>query len=311
MVDKGEYPLPELWLWHVKDWKWGQADWVAWDDAGFALAGGRVDPGQEALAEHIKALDPALVRVSHGMPRHSIRRDEADDSVIVEHLTREISPLPAWAAANQLTGFILSKEVDMAIPDEKLTQLREEWHLSDEILSTLQAANAAEAEEGKQAGIEQKEKTTDQEPAPEPDQAQAEVAEVKAEEPAPEPTPEPEPEPEPGVSRAEMQEALQTIGQAISALSQQVMDLKGQVTQVEEYKSVEEALTLSEIFERAIGHPDARVDGRTSQAKDRPRETKPETEQIVNTGNPLADSIINQIVSGEFMAGLRSDTPPQ
>jgi len=72
---------PELWLWHIEDWKWGQAEWVAWDDAGFALAGGTVDKGKEPLAEALAALPPDALRVSHGMPKDSIKRDD-DDSTI-------------------------------------------------------------------------------------------------------------------------------------------------------------------------------------------------------------------------------------
>jgi len=298
MVDKGEADLPELWLWHVEDWKWGQTDWVAWDDAGFAVAGGTVDKGREPLAEALAEVPADKKRVSHGMPKKSIKRDPDDDTIIVEHITREISPLPAWAAANSMTGFIMSKEAkDMAIPDEKLTELREEWNLSDEILDTLQAANAAEAEEGKQAGIEQKDKSEDEET----------TEEVKAEaetEVEPEPEPEPEPEAEPGVTRAEMQEALEAIGQAITALSGQIKEIGQQVTEVEETKTVEEAATLSEIFQRAIGHEDARVDGRTKVAKDRPAETKPDRPSVLDSGNPLADSIINSIVSGDWKTGL-------
>ena len=316
LVDKGQVDPPELWLWHIEDWRWGRANWVAWDNAGFALAGGTVDKGKESLAEALAALPPDALRVSHGMPRDSIKRDPDDESIIVEHLTREISPLPAYAAANQLTGFIMSKEATMAIPDEKRQTLREDWNLSDELLGSLEAANAAQAEEGKQAGIEQKEKSDEeQEPA-----VEAEAKEVEAEpepeeeskdtqplDPPPEPEVEPEPEPAPepqGVSRDEMQEALQAIGQAIAALSEQIKEVKGQVVEVAEEKTVKEALTLSEIFERAIGHQDARVDGRTKDAKDRPAETRDEEPGVINSGNPLADSIINQIVSGTWRENL-------
>ena len=297
LVDKGDADLPELWLWHRPEWKWGQANWVAWDDAGFAVAGGTVDKGKEDLAGALAKVPADELRVSHGMPKKSIKRDPDDESIIVEHITREISPLPAWAAANSMTGFIMSKEVtDMAIPDEKLDELREQWHLSDEILETLQAANAAEAEEGKQAGIEQKEKSDEEAPEEEP--------ESKDTQPLEEPEPEPEPAEEPPVSRAEMQQALETIGQAINELSGRIKQIGEQVTTVEKQKAVEEAATLSEIFERAIGHKDARVDGRTSQAKDRPAETRENEPGVINSGNPLADSIVNDIVSGKWRTDL-------
>jgi len=295
LLSKGEIPMPELWLWHRPEWRWGKATWHAYDDSGFALAAGVVDKEAEALAEQLMALDPALVRVSHGMPTQSIVRDPDDPSVIVGHVTREISPLPAWAAANQHTGFIILKEVtDMAIPQDKRDALKDEWSLSDELLTGLEAANAADAKEAEKAGIESKEVVV--ETAPD--------AVVPAAEVVPE-------APDAGVSREEMREALLAIGQAIATLSAQVKELQGAVVEVKEQKAVEEAATLSELFQRAIGHPDTRVDGRTAPAKDRPAETRAEKLGAVNTGNLLADQVVNSIVSGDFLAALRGDQPTQ
>ena len=124
----------------------------------------------------------------------------------------------------------------------------------------------------------------------------------------PETEPEAAPEPE-GVTRTEMQAALEAIGQAITTLSGQIKEIQGQVVEVKEEKAVEEAATLGEIFERAIGHQDARVDGRTSAAKDRPAEKKPENTGVINTGNPLSDTIVNSIVDGTWREGL--DTPQE
>jgi len=289
MLSKGAVPMPELWLWHRPEWKWGITTWHAYDDAGFSIAGGVVDKGKEFLAEHLMALDPALVRVSHGMPTSSIARDPDDESVIVEHITREISPLPAWAAANQMTGFSILKEVQMSIPQEKRDALKDEWNLSDELLTQLEAANAADAKEADEAGIETKEVETET-----TTEAVTPAAETVSTEPVVESSA------EPGVSREEMREALLTIGQAIAALTEQVKELQGGVAEVKEARAVEEAETLSEIFQRAIGHPAARVDGRTTEAKDRPKETKVAPDAVVNSGHPLADSIINSIVSGEW-----------
>lgn len=296
LLSKGQAPMPELWLWHRPEWRWGIATWHAYDDSGFALAAGAVNKGAEPLAEQLMALDPSLVRVSHGMPTSSIAHDANDESVIVEHITREISPLPAWAAANQHTGFIILKETDMAIPQDKRDALTNEWNLSDELLTQLEAANAADAKEADEAGIEKKEVVVEA------------VPEVIAEA-APE-TP-PEPAPEPGITREEMRAALEQIGTAIRTLSEQVKELQGTVVEVKEQKTVEEAATLSEIFQRAIGHSDARLDGRTTAAKDRPVETQPDKPGIVNTGNPLADQVVNSIVSGGFLESLRGPQQPQ
>jgi len=78
MVDKGLAPLPELWLWHVPEWKIGQATWVGYDEAGFAMAGGYFDKGREAVAEWLSTKED--IAVSHGMPPKSIVRDGNDPS---------------------------------------------------------------------------------------------------------------------------------------------------------------------------------------------------------------------------------------
>jgi hypothetical protein len=162
-VDKGLAPMPELWIWHVPEWKFGQADWVAYDDAGFAMASGTVDVGKEGVAEWVA--QQKGVRMSHGMPVSTIRRDAKDPTVIVEHETREISVLPEWAAANKFTGFLLDptvKEADMTIPLEKTRQLIEQWGANPAMLDELQALNVQEAE--KAAGEQRDSKELDEVP---------------------------------------------------------------------------------------------------------------------------------------------------
>ncbi|RPJ40153.1 MAG: hypothetical protein EHM35_00680, partial [Planctomycetaceae bacterium] len=118
-VDKGEWPMPELWLWHVKGTRSGAADYVAYDDSGFAIASGAFDKDKEHIASRLAECDD--LSTSHGMPMAEIRREEADSTIISRYRSKEISPLPRWAAANKHgTGFsILSKEADMAIPEKK------------------------------------------------------------------------------------------------------------------------------------------------------------------------------------------------
>ncbi len=103
LVDEGIVPPPKLLLWHEDDLEFGQADWVAYDDEGFALAGGRIHPGLGELAEAIKGLED--VRMSHGMPIPFIERDGDDESILTQHITEEITVLPGFAAANKRTGF--------------------------------------------------------------------------------------------------------------------------------------------------------------------------------------------------------------
>ena len=290
LVDSGEAEPPELWLWHRPEWKWGHATWVAYDDTGFALAGGKVDKGKEPLADAIMAIDPGQVRVSHGMPIGSVKRDADDPSLIVEHLTRELSPLPAWAAANQLTGFIIqSKEADsMAIPQEKRKTLQEEWNLSDQLLGLVEAANASDKESAEEAGIEHKEKDateTTQDAQPE-GEGEAEVSQP--------------------LTRDELGQVVSAIGQHLTTVNQQLEALAGQVKELTDQRAAADAETLTDLFERAIGHEKARVDRRTKEAKAGPRETQPdEAEQVIATGNPLVDNMVSALVTGAAWDGFK------
>lgn len=105
LVDEGIVPPPKLMLWHEDALEFGQADWVAYDEVGFAIAGGYIHAELYELAEVIKSLDD--VRMSHGMPIAFIERDEKDNSIITQHITEEITVLPGYAAANKRTGFIM------------------------------------------------------------------------------------------------------------------------------------------------------------------------------------------------------------
>lgn len=199
-VEKGLAPYPELWLWHEKSWRLGKATWVGYDDTGFALSAGYYYPGCENVAEAMsKAKD---IRVSHGMPISSLVRDETDDSLIVGHDTLEVSPLPPWAAANMLTGFVSfnkGEEVNVSIPKEQKKKLAElDLGITEEMLAGLESLNISDAQKALNADVEQKEKEEDTTEAP---AETADVSAVKTEEPEvttpqTETTPIEEPEPE-------------------------------------------------------------------------------------------------------------------
>lgn len=181
-VEKGIAPPPELWLWHNKEWKIGRGSWVGFDDSGFAMAAGRFDPGTEQIAEWLSLCSKELA-VSHGMPPHTVVYDPKDSTIIIEHETREISPLPRWAAANPLTGFAVLKELDseeeqapdkpdtskedenMPIPVDQKKALLAKMGLSEKALDEIEKANAKLASKAAEAGIDSKEKTDAQPPA--------------------------------------------------------------------------------------------------------------------------------------------------
>lgn len=305
-VDAGEFELPELWLWHIKEYKWGQADWVALDEAKngivFVVAGGHVTPGFEDLAEQISQLDPKEIRVSHGMPFGSIVRDPQDESIIVNYQTKEISPLPTKAAANKFTGFvILSKEVEMTIPQQKKDVLKSQWNLPDSILERLEAANVQDADKGISAGLETKEQP---EPAPEVTTPAvtppADASETKDEQAALAPgATEEKP-----LTRQEIVDAMgvlaEQINAAISGLTAKLEALTGEVKELQQtdedklHKAVSglPPASLTDLFlqRSAIGTDEARVDGRRSLAQQKPKETEAPKDSI--TGFSFIDDIL-------------------
>jgi hypothetical protein len=154
LVDSGQVPYPELWHWHIKGTKWGQADWVAYDeDNGVAMAAGYVLDGHEKEAELFSTKKG--VALSHGMPPSSIKRDSNDKSLVINHVTREISDLPLWAAANKLTNFTIIKEIEMGIPAKKKEYLKE--FLSEDQIKAIEEGNANTSKAANDEGIESKE----------------------------------------------------------------------------------------------------------------------------------------------------------
>jgi hypothetical protein len=280
MVKEGKAPLPELWLFHKKSWKVGQAHGLAYDELGFAVAIGTFDADKGEVAEALMKSKEGL-RVSHGMPLSTIKRDETDRSIIIEHETREISPLPAWAAANKLTGFVVlnleSKEESMAIPDATKLDWIKKLGINPETLASLEAANAADADKAVSEGLESKEVTEVTEvaqPATQP--------EVLPEAPAPE-----APAIEvPAVTltvdalRTAVQEAVSGIVapvmERMTVLEEGLKQLKeANVVQAELLKGTPTAslsALLGQFAQSAIGAPETRVDGRTSLAQSKPKE---------------------------------------
>lgn len=108
--------MPELWLWHVKGSRVGQADMVAFAD-GFQTASGLFDKEMEHVAPALVALDLAM---SHGSwVQDSDYRKENGVGVIERYRTREISVLPRKAAANPITFFVNEEDEPMPLTKEK------------------------------------------------------------------------------------------------------------------------------------------------------------------------------------------------
>ena len=280
MVDKGEYPLPELWLWHVPEWKCGQATAVAYDDNGFAVAIGYFDKGKENVAEWI--MNQKNVAVSHAMPAASIKRDPDNSSIIVEHQTVEISPLPLWAAANKLTGFIVldgeNKEADMAIPKAKRDSLVNDWGIEPGLLDRLEAQNLADAEK---ALAEQRERKEQSET---PVESAAQAEEVEPTEQAEQEEKEAADQPP---TRREIADAIANVllpfKESLDSVSERIKSVEASIKELEADDSEKIAKTAAGIpaaslgamiAQSVIGKSAAAVDGRSSLAKSKPKEKK-------------------------------------
>ena len=105
-LEKGEWPMPDLWLWHV-DYPVGKTLYHAFDkETGFVVAGGVFNKGMEWAAEGV--IKAKWNGVSHQMLGKEMERSKEDNTIITRHRTKEISLLPTWAAANKLAFNLIS-----------------------------------------------------------------------------------------------------------------------------------------------------------------------------------------------------------
>lgn len=294
-VDAGEWPYPELWLWHVPGTKSGQADFLAYDDLGFTIASGT---GEPAVMETLAGMDD--LGVSHGMPTEEIKRDDEDKTVITRYRSKEISPLPRAAAANRLTFF--DGGMDMAIPEEKRKFLAST--LGEERTAQLEEQIADKAKEAD--GLEFKDdadaEVVDEEPAEEVEEAEEPVDDEPKEADSEEAV---EEQPD-YATREEVAEILAGMGDKLDALAEAIegvgVELKSVVQEVAELKAEDEekiakaaeetpAASLASLISRyrAVGNEAARVDGRTSLAKAGPEEKEAD--------GPTPSTFINKLMT--------------
>jgi len=299
-VDKGDWPHPELWLWHIPGSRFGVADFVAYDDSGFALASGTTEKGREYIAEALSKHDD--LAMSHGMPVKEIERDEEDPTIITRYRSIEVSPLPREKAANRHgTHYEILTEVKMAIPDEKRSELK--GMLGADGLERFEAELADKAKELEELEIQSKSESPEEEAVPE-------VEEVETEEPESEPKEESK-EQEPVYVTAE--EVAEAVGAALKPMFEEqralvlLVESQGE-TIAEQDKAIKEMLrddeerlketiantpaaSLFEQIQSVIGSDETYVDGRTKLAKAGPAETRDERQGPTRVGilNELMD----------------------
>ena len=141
-VDAGIFDYPDLYLWHVPEWKFGKATFVAYDEVEpgvvFAIAGGDIDKGKEFVAEAL--LESGIQwQMSHGMPTGSISRYVEDATIYAKYSSTELTVLPEVYAANHLTGFGVLE--DNMIPNKKRTEIMDKLGVTGEQLDSLEASN--------------------------------------------------------------------------------------------------------------------------------------------------------------------------
>jgi hypothetical protein len=274
-VDNGEWPMPELWWWHLDGSRLGQVDLLDYDkENGIAVASGFVDKGMEEQAEAIQNY-PEPVGVSHGMIVPLLERDSKDKSIITRYVSRELSALPARAAANPLTEFTIGKEINMALTPQKRQSLID-LHYSEAQIKEVEDRNKAKAEQAKSVGLESKEAEVVEEPK---------VEDTKVEDkPADEIAPEAEVKPEEPITRPEVAEAIvKAFTEAIKpVLAEQQKQGKAlanmQAKALEDAKkelSATPSSALGALIAKqfsAVGKTENIVDGRSSLVKSGPSE---------------------------------------
>jgi hypothetical protein len=294
MVDAGEAEYPELWLWHTESLNIGQTDVIAYDkDNGIAMAAGYFHKEAEFIAEAI-ADNPDFWGVSHGMPSETVKRSKEDPTVIIEHITKEISPLPFQAAANKWADFTVLKEVNMTLAQEKKEQL-EQAGIGADMLSAIEEKHKSLNENLDELGIESKEQTS--EDAVDEKEQEEVTEEVQSEEAEEKEVPETKEEEavEELFTKAQVEQLAEVLAVVVDKIDKKIDERLAPVEeQLADKKSVEEAAeelikqtpatSLTDMLfpgyalkqQSAVQSDDTVIDGRSKLGQDMPDEKKEE-----------------------------------
>jgi hypothetical protein len=324
LVNKGEVPLPELWLWHTPEWNIGQTTAIVYDkDNGIAIAAGYFFKHASPIAEAIME-NPDAWGVSHGMPSESIVRSKDDRTIIEQHITKEISPLPAYAAANKWADFTVLKEATMSLTEEKRKKLQDDGGVTPEILAVVEERSAAVSQKANELDLDRKEQTqetdVEQEPAPElaPETEKKEETQETV----------------PNASSAFSDEQLKELTNAFTAygktltegiltavkeeltpiLKQQEAEVKSEEDRIKERIELTPPMSLADLIlggsvlkqMSATQDESTKVDGRSSLAKDGPEITEPDGNMLVATGVPFLDMVATDIAKGNVFQDLKT-----
>ena len=275
LIEKNIVDLPPLLIWHLP-LELGQTTSIWYDDStGNAHAKGTFHPDRYPQAEALSKMKS--LGMSHGMPRPLIARDQDTPELITRYISTELTVLPKQAAANGNTFFSSNKEDNMKQVTEEQKKLLVEMKFSEDQITQLESLR-------KDVDPDLKEK---EEVLPE-----AEVkTEVKSEPVEEKDSP----------LRDEVATALTDLAGSVKALSDIVIAIKTDVDTLkksDETKIAEKAqdtprASLADLVRMSVIGSDssARIDGRTTLAKDGPQETEPALPTI--SGIPFIDDMLH------------------
>jgi hypothetical protein len=205
---------------------------------------------------------------SHGMPVAEIRRDDpADKTILTRYRDKEITALPEWAAANELTFNLIAGGGEMGFSDkdrERLTQMFGDKAAEVEKLLTEFSQKADGVIESKEVTEEKKpEEATPADPATLPPSRQ-EVADAVS----------------------PLAEAVQAMAKQLDTINKALADMRGEAEQKErETLARTPAASLAELIQASIvkSKPgEARVKGKDKSLAG-PKETPVEDKATVGS----------------------------
>jgi len=308
-VEKGVVPYPELWHWHTKGTRWGEADWLAYDeDNGVVWASGLIDRGHEKEALALMKSDEEI-GVSHGMK--DVERDTHDKQVIARYTTYEISDLPLRRAANKMTALFIAEKnkndtEESMIPKEKLEYLgkvgldedtleklnkvgeKQSEKFSDRVRKDAEEQEEPEAEEQEKDVVDE-EKDNDAENADEEsEKADGETGEeTEKSEKDEEEGDEKDETPEDSITKEDLmafiKEGFEGVVGAIERIDAKVGELEKKVKSAEKREKEKELEPLSKaIFSRlrAVGSKEAELEDDDEALNDKPDETDPQNKSL-------------------------------
>lgn len=298
--DNGEWSSVQLWPWHLP-LPVGFATVISYDPlTKMAIAAGEFVQGAEATAEAWSKRDD--LGMSHGMPVSELGYDPLYKDHINRYRSHEFTVLPLTKAANLLTDFQSHKEFKMPIPEDKKNFLLESG-LSEAQVAAFESNMKAKADAGDILGLRFKALLTDETPSSAtesvPPSAVTQITPASHPSDAPQST-------QPSTTNQstapldqpygfeDLVTAVKDIGQRqqaqIITLQKEFSELKAVVNAGLVALTPQQSLT--EILSKDIfgEKSPARVDGRTSLAKDGPLETK-DTDTTAQGSSLLSSAI--------------------